>query len=69
MKNKDIVMQARCVHCNKEQYMMAVYAISMGKEPCMWCDKLSEPMTEEEYYKKLKKKSWTTNQNEKLSDS
>lgn len=49
----EIAMQTRCVFCGREQYAMAVSAISKGEHPCVWCGEKSEPMTYEEYYKKL----------------
>lgn len=51
---EDIAMQHKCVHCRKEQYMMAVYPISMGEHPCVWCGKMSKKMTKEEYREALK---------------
>jgi hypothetical protein len=44
-----VEMQMKCVHCGQEQYAPAVHAISNGKHPCVWCGKMSRPMTTEEY--------------------
>lgn len=52
-KKKDIAMQIRCVHCGCEQYGPAVYPISYGEHPCVWCGYLSKSMTQEEYRKTL----------------
>jgi hypothetical protein len=49
----NIAMQARCVHCKREQYAPAVYKISHGEHPCVWCGEMSERMTEEEYRSSL----------------
>ena len=51
----EIAMQIRCVHCKKEQWAMAVYKISHGEIPCVWCGKMSEPMTREAYWEALSK--------------
>ena len=50
-------MQERCIHCFKEQYAPAVYAISKGEAGCSWCGKKSSVMTEGEYRKALEAKS------------
>ncbi len=42
-------MQSRCVYCKREQYAPAVYSISLGEHPCVWCGEFSKPMTEQEY--------------------
>ena len=47
--DKDIAMQNYCIYCNREQYAMAVYEISYGKHPCVWCGKTPPKMTYEEY--------------------
>lgn len=47
-------MQVRCVHCKREQYALAVYAISCGEAQCSWCGRVSVPMTEDEYRAALK---------------
>ena len=49
-----IAMQEYCVHCGCEQYALAVRDISHGKHPCCWCGEMSEIMTYDEYYAKLK---------------
>lgn len=45
-------MQEKCIHCGREQYAPAVYPISMGEHPCVWCGKMSEKMTVSEYRQK-----------------
>lgn len=42
-------MQARCVHCLREQYAIAVLEASLGLAGCTWCGKKSELMTRDEY--------------------
>ena len=49
-----VAMQIRCVHCKSEQYAPAVWDISHGKHPCVWCGKTSKPITDEEYRQCLK---------------
>jgi len=51
---RDLAMQARCVHCLREQYALAVIGVSNGTHPCCWCGRLSKPMTETEYRAALK---------------
>ena len=46
-------MQIRCIYCKKEQYAPAVWSISYGKHPCVWCGKTSPKLNEKEYRKKL----------------
>lgn len=41
----DIAMQVRCVHCLREQYALAVMAVSLGEAGCVWCGAMSKPMT------------------------
>ena len=53
-EDKNIAMQSRCVHCGQEQWAPAVWGISHGELTCAWCGGLSEKMTYEEYYQKLK---------------
>jgi hypothetical protein len=50
---KNVAMQERCIHCGREQYGPAVYMISYGKHPCVWCGKMSKQLTEQEYFEKL----------------
>lgn len=33
----DVVMQTRCVHCLREQYALAMLAVSLGERGCVWC--------------------------------
>jgi hypothetical protein len=49
----ELAMQVRCVHCLREQYMLAVIGVSTGEHPCCWCGKLSRRMTDREYRKAL----------------
>ncbi len=42
-------MQFRCVHCLREQYMLAVPGVSDGQHPCVWCGQLSARMTDQQY--------------------
>lgn len=56
MENETIAMQERCVHCGQEQYRAAVYDISMGEHPCVWCGKKSKKMTNEEYLKVMRER-------------
>lgn len=49
-----IAMQERCVHCKCEHYAPAVYAISKGEHPCVWCGKMSKEMSVEEYKESMK---------------
>ena len=44
-----VAMQTRCIYCHKEQYAPAVYEISYGKHPCVWCGKTSPKMSYERY--------------------
>jgi uncharacterized CHY-type Zn-finger protein len=48
-KQDKTAMQTRCIYCRREQYAPAVYSISMGKEPCVWCGKTPPKMTYAEY--------------------
>lgn len=57
LTKEQIVMQTRCIHCKREQYAIAVYSISHGKHPCVWCGKMSRKMTEDEYFKLLSDES------------
>jgi hypothetical protein len=45
----EIAMQTRCVHCLREQYAMAVLAVSTGEAPCVWCGEKSTPMTNDQW--------------------
>jgi len=49
----DIAMQSRCVHCRREQYAPAVFSISHGEHPCVWCGKKSKKMTHKEWLKAI----------------
>ncbi len=44
-----IAMQVRCVWCFKEQYALAVMAVSYGEAPCVWCHRMSVKMTLDQY--------------------
>ena len=46
-------MQTRCVHCLREQYALAVLAVSLGEGVCTWCHQPSRPMTQAEYREAL----------------
>lgn len=35
-------MLVRCTECGREQYMLAVYSVSHGNHPCVWCGKLNK---------------------------
>lgn len=52
-KGDDLAMQMRCLHCLREQYMLAVLAVSTGEHPCVWCGVKSHPMTCDEYVEAL----------------
>ena len=47
-----VVMQFKCIRCKKEQYAPAVYDISHGEHPCVWCGKTPPIFTDEEEYRK-----------------
>jgi transcription initiation factor IIE alpha subunit len=47
-------MQTRCYHCKEEQYALAVYSLSTEGGECPKCGEHIEPMTQEEYKKRLK---------------
>ena len=49
MSDKDTAMQIRCIYCHKEQYAPAVYDISQGNHPCVWCGATPPKMTVAEY--------------------
>jgi len=49
MPDIDTAMQNRCIYCKREQYAMAVYAISQGEHPCVWCGKTPPKMSYGEY--------------------
>ena len=51
--SKTIAMQETCIYCRREQYKPAVYEISNGKHPCIWCGITPPVLTQEEYEKKL----------------
>jgi uncharacterized CHY-type Zn-finger protein len=53
MSGDDIAMQTRCVHCGREQYILAVIGVSTGEHPCVWCGVHSEEMTRDEYVQRL----------------
>ena len=46
-----VVMQPRCVHCLREQYALAVYAVSHGKAGCSWCGHVPPVYTVEADYR------------------
>lgn len=52
-KTKDIAMQVKCIYCGREQYAIAVYDISYGKHPCVWCGKTPPILTEKKWREKL----------------
>lgn len=35
----EVAMQPRCIYCKREQYGPAVWDISHGEHPCVWCGK------------------------------
>jgi hypothetical protein len=53
MNPNNIAMQERCIYCKREQYIPAVWEISHGERPCVWCGKTSKKMSESEYLKLL----------------
>jgi hypothetical protein len=55
MDLKDLAMQSRCVYCGKEQYAPAVWRISLGEDPCVWCGKISKKMSVSDYKKAILK--------------
>lgn len=56
MKNETkIAMQEKCIYCGKEQYKPAVWSISHGEHPCVWCGKVPPTMTVAEYMQELSK--------------
>jgi hypothetical protein len=42
-------MQVRCIYCLREQYAMAVFEVSHGRSPCVWCGYKSAAMDERTY--------------------
>ena len=48
-EGSDVAMQVRCLHCLREQYVLAVLTVSLGLSGCTWCGKKSEPMTHAAY--------------------
>lgn len=54
MVKEDIAMQTRCVSCKREQYAMAVYSISRGEHPCVWCGVMGRKMSKEQYRNAMK---------------
>ena len=56
MKNETkIAMQEKCIYCGEEQYKPAVWSISNGEHPCVWCGKVPPIMTVAEYKQELSK--------------
>lgn len=51
--NHEVAMQIRCVNCGLEQYAPAVYLVSMGEYPCVFCGIKSNKMTKKEYEEKI----------------
>ena len=49
----NIAMQDRCIYCKQEQYSPAVFEISLGKHPCVWCGKTPPVLIEKEYREEL----------------
>ena len=47
--SKDVAMQVRCVKCFREQYALAVWAISHGNAGCSWCGHVPPVMTAREF--------------------
>lgn len=46
-----VAMQPRCIYCKREQYAPAVYSISHGEHPCVWCGKIPPVFkTEQEWH-------------------
>ena len=52
-KEDYVVMQVRCIYCKKEQYGVAVYDISFGNHPCVWCGKTPPVFNSDEEYHKI----------------
>lgn len=46
-----VVMQPRCVHCLREQYVLAILVVSHGYGGCVWCGHIPPVFTDEEQYK------------------
>ena len=55
IKKEDIAMQVRCIYCDKEQYAIAVWSISHGEHPCVWCGKTPPVLTVTEYRERMNK--------------
>ena len=49
MNKLDVEMQTRCIYCTREQYAMAVHAISHGEHPCVWCGVTPPVLNTDEY--------------------
>lgn len=49
-------MQNRCIYCFREQYAIAVWEISHGRHPCVWCGKTPPVLTEQEFREAMQKR-------------
>lgn len=47
-------MQPRCIYCGREQYGPAVWPISHGEHPCVWCGETPPQLTESEYRARMR---------------
>lgn len=57
-----VAMQTRCIYCKREQYGPAVFDISHGDHPCVWCGKTPPVFKSyEEYHQALQDKSGEKN--------
>jgi hypothetical protein len=50
-----VVMQPRCVHCLKEQYVLAVMDVSHGNTGCTWCGRIAPVFYADEDYRAVLK--------------
>ena len=64
-----VAMQTRCIYCLREQYAMAVHAISHGEHPCVWCGKTPPVMTYDEWYQAIAKRRQESDKSVQNKDS
>jgi hypothetical protein len=61
-------MQVRCIYCKREQYAPAVYAISHGEHPCVWCGKTPPVFTRDADWQKAMKEEPEVDPNNEGTD-
>lgn len=54
--NPEVAIQKKCVHCDQEQYGLAVIGVSHGELGCTWCGKMSAAMTHDQWVSVLRTK-------------